>query len=429
MDAVNGSELFATNQAVDKISNGYKAFGKGVSSIIGGGAAFNSDGEITNPTYLIRGKDYHNIGDGFNAVDNDLEDLNTKITNINNGGGIKYFHVNSTLSDSQALGLDSVAVGSGAIARADNSQAIGKNAIAVTEDSIAIGTEAVTAANKGDVALGTGSKTSTVIATKGTRLGNQYYDYAGSNPLSAVSFGSVGFERLLQNVAAGRISADSTDAVNGSQLFATNQVLDGTIKRVDELDNKIHSIPEQPSPNVVQYDPGPDGKPENSVTFHGGDPNAPVVLKNVGAGSRDSDASNMKQLRDVATTAHAYTDTKSEETFKRSTDYTDRKIGEVVGQANRYTDEQLSKLTGQVDDVRKEARQAAALGLAASSLRYDDRPGKVSAAVGGGAWGGQGAFALGLGYTAESQRVRLNVSAASTGGRWGVGAGASFTFN
>ncbi|MBC8718334.1 YadA-like family protein [Ochrobactrum sp. Marseille-Q0166] len=429
MDAVNGSQLLATNQAVNKISDGYKSFGNSVSSIVGGGSEFNSDGVFTDPTYNIRGKDYHNIGDGFKAVDNGLEDLNTKITNINNGGGIKYFHANSSLSDSDAIGSESLAIGGGAVARGVNSQALGKNATAIMDNAIALGAETQADSNEGDVAIGAGSKTSKVVATKGTTLGNEYYDYAGSNPVSAVSFGSAGFERILQNVAAGRLDTESTDAVNGSQLFATNQSLDRTIKRVDDLDQKIHSIPEQPSPNVVQYDPGLDGKPENSVTFHGGDPNAPVVLHNVASGTRDSDASNMKQLRDVASAAHTYTDTKSEETYKRSTEYTDNKVGEVIGQSNKYTDEQISKLTGHIDDVSKEAKQAAAIGLAASSLRYDDRPGKVSAAVGGGAWGGQGAFALGLGYTAESQRVRLNVSAASSGGRWGVGAGASFTFN
>lgn len=86
-------------------------------------------------------------------------------------------------------------------------------------------------------------------------------------------------------------------------------------------------------------------------------------------------------------------------------------------------------LSGRVDDVQKEARQAAAVGLAASSLRYDDRPGKLSAAIGGGAWQGEGAFAAGLGYTSENQRIRLNISAANAGQHWGMGGGLSYTFN
>ena len=79
--------------------------------------------------------------------------------------------------------------------------------------------------------------------------------------------------------------------------------------------------------------------------------------------------------------------------------------------------------------MRAEARQAAAIGLAAASLRYDDRPGKLSAAIGGGIWRGEGAAAFGLGYTNEDQTMRANVSATTAGGEWGIGAGLSFTFN
>ncbi|MDH1013086.1 hypothetical protein N5C80_30535, partial [Pseudomonas nicosulfuronedens] len=117
------------------------------------------------------------------------------VNNIYNTG-TKYFHANSTGDDSQATGLDSVAIGMGAVST-----------------------------NANDVALGAGSVTDAAVGTSGITLDHVYYAFAGANPTSTVSVGSVGNERTITNVAAGRISADSTDAINGSQLNATNVTL------------------------------------------------------------------------------------------------------------------------------------------------------------------------------------------------------------
>ena len=68
----------------------------------------------------------------------------------------------------------------------------------------------------------------------------------------------------------------------------------------------------------------------------------------------------------------------------------------------------MTELSSDIGSVRNEARQAAAIGLAAPSLRYDNTPGKISVAMGGGAWEGQGATAFGAGYTSESGKVRAN---------------------
>ena len=51
----------------------------------------------------------------------------------------------------------------------------------------------------------------------------KHISFAGGNPDSVVSFGSSGHERQLVNVAAGRINSSSTDAINGSQLYAVTQ--------------------------------------------------------------------------------------------------------------------------------------------------------------------------------------------------------------
>lgn len=79
---------------------------------------------------------------------------------------------------------------------------------------------------EGDVALGSGSTAAQVEATTNITIRGTSYDFAGTSPTSTVSVGSEGKERTITNVAAGRISAASTDAINGSQLFAVTSALD-----------------------------------------------------------------------------------------------------------------------------------------------------------------------------------------------------------
>ncbi|VTR52747.1 Haemagglutinin [Serratia fonticola] len=90
---------------------------------------------------------------------------------------------------------------------------------------MAIGTGAISH-NVGDVALGAGSVTAAAVATTGATIGGNPHAFAGTAPTSTVSVGDVGAERTITNVAAGRLSDTSTDAVNGSQLKATNDQVD-----------------------------------------------------------------------------------------------------------------------------------------------------------------------------------------------------------
>lgn len=96
------------------------------------------------------------------------------------------------------------------------------------DDAIALGREAQ-AQFKDSVALGAQSKTDAVATQETTAtVGGLTYDgFAGQASADGmqVSVGAKGKERQIKNVAAGKIAADSTDAINGSQLFATNTVL------------------------------------------------------------------------------------------------------------------------------------------------------------------------------------------------------------
>lgn len=100
----------------------------------------------------------------------------------------------------------SIAVGNNnALSNADNSVAIGNNTSVSVAESVAIGHEA---------------KAEDVVGTSSATIGNTTYSFAGGTPVGTVSIGDANKERTLTNVAAGRISDTSTDAVNGSQLHA-----------------------------------------------------------------------------------------------------------------------------------------------------------------------------------------------------------------
>src|SRR5690606_15424816 len=100
-------------------------------------------------------------------------------------------------------------------------------ASAAASGGVALGSGSIST-NARDVALGSSSVTAAAVGTADTTINGVNYGFAGTAPLSVVSVGSVGSERQITNVAAGRVSGTSTDAVNGSQLFATNAAV-GTL--------------------------------------------------------------------------------------------------------------------------------------------------------------------------------------------------------
>ncbi|TDX17046.1 trimeric autotransporter adhesin, partial [Buttiauxella sp. BIGb0552] len=207
-DAINGSQLFATNQAIDGLQTGsvlYDTLPDGspdYSSVTLGGDSYNATTQTGGTTLT-------NVANGVAASDAVNVSQLTALTNT----GTKYFHANSTGTDSSATGQDAVAIGMGAIASADNS-----------------------------VALGAGSQTAAAVGTAGATIGGNDYLFAGTAPTSTVSVGDVGAERTLTHVAAGRLSDSSTDAVNGSQLFATNSQVDINTTDISNLGDNITNL-------------------------------------------------------------------------------------------------------------------------------------------------------------------------------------------
>lgn len=139
---------------------------------------------------------------------------------------------------------NSYVVGSNSNVSADGAMVLGNNASVTAKNAVALGNN-TKVDNESAVALGTGSETAAAVATPSATINGAVHNFAGINPASTVSVGKAGMERTVTNVAAGRISDTSTDAINGSQLHAVTSEMDkgvayaGDVKAASATANKF----------------------------------------------------------------------------------------------------------------------------------------------------------------------------------------------
>lgn len=173
--------------------------------------------------------------------DNSVTSADTTVVGSNNGTVAAEQSVvigyNNTI-----VGTDpeQVVLGSNSKTGAQGAIAVGTHAEATAMDAIAVGNNTL-ADNANSVALGTNSVTDAVVNTTSATIGGKSYTFAGTNALSTLSVGSdsrssangaADYKRTITNVAAGRVSATSTDAVNGSQLNATVEAINKNHKDI-----------------------------------------------------------------------------------------------------------------------------------------------------------------------------------------------------
>ena len=190
--------------------------------------------------------------------DNNLAMMVGAGNNIEGGNNIAIgTNANSGTPTTKRVVTNSIAMGANTQATSNNTIAIGPQARALAADAVALGLGSLSN-HANSVALGAGSVTS--AAHTGDYTLNTSYTAAGL-PVAAngtVSVGSAGKERQIQNVAAGVISATSTDAINGSQLYATNNYLSnlaGGVKNVLGGDAAVDN-----AGNLTMSDVGGTGK-------------------------------------------------------------------------------------------------------------------------------------------------------------------------
>jgi len=222
-EAVNGAQLFSSNQAIVDYFGGLTAFDPATGAWTAPSFAITS---VSDGGAIAQGV-YNNATDAFSAVDGSLVNLNTQITDIRNGAGSKYLKVNSIGLAAAAAGTDSIAVGSGATAPAANAIAVGAGAMADRDGTVSVG--AVGSERQVvNVAAGT-------LATDAVNLGQLQASELGAlrydeNPDGSINYASAtlgngtGTTRL-GNLRAGAVTAVSTEAINGAQLFNASQAL------------------------------------------------------------------------------------------------------------------------------------------------------------------------------------------------------------
>ncbi|MGY4877235.1 YadA-like family protein, partial [Vreelandella aquamarina] len=224
------------------------------------------------------------------------------IDQIVSGGDFETRYVNTnddglTESDSFAKGTGSTAVGYEATSDGDQSLALGYMSQAEGDDSVALGSNAqVSAAETANLASDVREAGNAHFIDLGSDDNAKRYDFAGVNPVSTVSVGSVGNERTITNVAAGRITADSTDAINGSQLYALMDYVNNLEVGNEGEPPASGNLPD----GVVKYDRDENGDVDyDNVTLEG---DGGTTITNVADGEisdDSSDAVNGSQLNDT----------------------------------------------------------------------------------------------------------------------------------
>jgi hypothetical protein len=424
----------AKTNAYDTIAIGNGAYVSGESSVVLG-----RTNNVTGADTVVVGANNKDISAGQSAV----YGYNNKVLD-----GSKEQLIFG--SNSQTQGQGAVVVGSHASATDIDALALGNNTIADLQNGVALGSNSVT-----ELQVGT---TNIKDNTTDIRFSNS--TYAGSNPDSVVSFGTHGragaggvteYTRQLQNLAAGRVSATSTDGINGSQLYDIaleaqkhNTLVDGTNTTVTSQDNafgrkeyKVNVNRDLTNMNSVQFgtvnDPQRNFVSKDGMHVFDGDVNtnyAPngikientdnldtaeynmdgininsngknvkfgtdgisagdQIINNVKAGVANTDAVNVSQLKDVQSN--------------------------VLNQSKSYTDSQVAKVG---------ANAAALSALHPLDFNADE---KWQFSVGFGNYKGKNATALGAFYQ-PNENVLLSVGTTLGTGENMVNAGATVRF-
>lgn len=210
IDNLNAENVASAKEFANKLRGSIiSSNGGGATMAIGGG----NKADNTRSTAII-GVNNSVIGSSASSKNNFVAGINNKLENVNN---------------SVVIGVgDKDYVTSGL----NNIVSIGTNAKVTADNSVALGSDSVA---------------NSAVATASASLNGRTYNFAGANPVGTVSVGDSNKERTITNVAAGRISSESTDAINGSQLHSVIQEMNSTAsdtltKANDYTDNQVNKV-------------------------------------------------------------------------------------------------------------------------------------------------------------------------------------------
>lgn len=204
---------------------------------------------------------YNSIASGANTTvtasnsvalgrDNNITADNTVVIGGGNGnviGGQSTVIGYNNVVDSS---MEQVIIGANSETSGQGSTVIGTHGKATAWDAIAVGNNTI-ADRANSLALGTNSVTDDAVGVDGITINGTRHVFAGEQPASVVSFGAKGragaggvtyYNRQLTNVSAGQISADSLDAINGSQLYAAVDEIETNAKQIAKNKQNIKDV-------------------------------------------------------------------------------------------------------------------------------------------------------------------------------------------
>ena len=371
------------------------------------GTNYGSDGTTTHDSnakgaYAAAiGYDANAKGTSSIAIGHGAEATGTQSISIGTGNKVAGNHsgafgdpniINGTTLDGTKVVDGSYAFGNNNIINSANTFVLGNNVNnkgldtsnnptamgSTVENSIYLGNQTTATADAGynlttsgeSGSTTTGGATGTVNSA--TVSGVTYGGFAGATANGVVSVGASGSERRIQNVAAGEISATSTDAINGSQLYQTTSKV-------------ISSLPLQYS-NVDAPVQSNGGSPTNHVTLVGANEQAPVTLHNVAEGVAPTDAVNVNQLYKLNNNLH----------YK-------------------------------MQNIADEADAGTASAMAAAGLPQAYLPGKSMVAVSGSTYRGKQGYAIGMSAISDGGNwVIKGVATGNSKGHFGATIGAGY---
>lgn len=403
-DAVNGAQLFATNTQVDVNTVAIQANANAILAVGSTGDPLGvAYDDITRTSVTFDGA-------GGTLLAN-VQSGEVSATSSEAVNGSQLFATNQSVTD-----LDGrVTTNEGDISNLDTRVTVNSNTISTNTTSIAN--------LDGRVTVNT-----TAITEVEEQLANVPIGYVADNDTSvrsdtptdtAALLGAGGGGVRVTNVAAGNVAAGSDDAINGSQLAATNSAVAVNRSDIDRNTSEISSINNRIAGSMmvsVQYSDPSDptvsngGTMTQDVTFLGADASQPVRVHNVADGTLGTDAVNVRQLQ-----------ASMSETMARSTAYTDERF-DLLSNG-------LNQLAFDLDEVRDEAFSGTASAMALAGIPQTMDPGR--SLVGGaiGHYRGRTAFAIGVSTTInDGGGVFTAGGTMDTDGHGGFSAGAGFSF-
>ncbi len=452
-NVVSGNNAVAVGYNNQATGNESSVIGESAVASADNASAFGSKATATGESSLAMGSGSNATADSAVAIGNDS---------------------NATAKSSVALGESTNATGVFATALGDSSSALANGSVAISVDSkaegvnsMALGRGAVTT-HDNSVAIGAGSTSKLEQPVNQATVGHTtYLGFAGNNPVATFSVGAEGAERQVVNVAAGEISATSTDAVNGSQLYAIAQSVENLATTIPSMcitmystDNNVNveqtgemefdftlnkdlsglntitvnadsgdattittdgvSVKHYDNANGIEhtttYDykgvtvKTNDGNADNvkavSVTVDGLD-NGGNRIANVAEGVKDTDAVNVKQLNNAVANVTP-------------------RINAVKAQTERNS-QRIDQLSKDVVKNRKRADAGIAGVAAMANIPQVYAPGKYGIGVGVGHKHGESAFAVGASRSSDDGKHVVKASV-SFDTRSGVTVGAGYLY-